>query len=291
MELLHHWCTNTYATMTDVPDQLEIWKTTAVKIGFSYPFLLNEILAIAALHMATCGKSGGRDFWQTRAMELQSLALNGFNSMERQVDESNCIAILLFSALLGSHLLGDYSHHLPPGSHYLDHVVKCVGLLRNVRSLLLTEWTPFLRASSIGSLMMTRNPQPPYVGIPDECRELTAMIRQSDLGASSIEAYDAAIDRLFWLFDLAEVLSEIHETPRSVFAWPVQLRDEYMSLLNQRQPEALIILAYYGVILHCYRKAWCIGHSGASLIRAIDGQIGIYWSRWLGWPLRMISST
>ncbi|KAL8681325.1 MAG: hypothetical protein Q9186_002534 [Xanthomendoza sp. 1 TL-2023] len=278
--------------MTDVPDQQEMWKTTVVKIALSHAFLLNEVLAIAALHLVA-SRSERHDFWQTRSMELQSHALIGFNSIEKEVDETNCVPILLFSALLGAHLLGDRSRtqNLTSHSEYLDHVVNCVGLMRNVRSLVLKQWTATLRDSSIGALMMTRNPQPPYHDVPNECRELTAMVRQSDLGVSSIEAYDMAIDRLLWLFDLAEVPSKVHDTPRSVFAWPVQLRDEFMSLLNRRQPEALIILAYYGVILHFYRKAWCIGNSGACLIRAIDALVGNYWSRWLQWPMQMIAST
>ncbi|KAL8805382.1 MAG: hypothetical protein Q9223_005265 [Gallowayella weberi] len=278
--------------MTDIPDQQEMWKTTAIKIALSHPFLLNEVLAIAALHLVA-SRSGRHDFWQTRAMELQSHALNGFNSIEKEVDETTCVPILLFSALLGTHLLGDRSRtqHLTSHSEFLDHVVNCVGLMRSVRSLVLAQWTPTLRDSPIGALMVSRNPQPPYHNVPHECRELTAMVRQSDLGVSSIEAYEAAIDRLFWLFDLTDVPSKIHDTPRSVFAWPVQLRDEYMSLLVRRQPEALIILAYYGVVLHFYRKAWCIGNSGASLIRAIEGQVGKYWSRWLQWPMQRIAST
>lgn len=292
MELLHHWCTHTYKTMTDVPDQQLIWQTTAVTIGFTYTFLLNELLAIAALHMAIC-RPESENVWHTRATELQSLALKGFNSMEQQVDESNCVVVLLFSALVGTHLLGDRSRirALASSSDYLDHLVSCVSLMRSVRGLVLKNHSAFLLQSSVRALMITRNPKPPYDGVPSECRQLTALITESDLGPSSIEAYGTAIDRLFWLFDLAEVPSKPHDTPRSVFAWPVQLTDEYTALLNQRRPEALIILAYYGVILHSFRNAWCIGDAGASMIRAIDTQLGSYWSRWLQWPMGMIASS
>ncbi|KAI4232464.1 MAG: hypothetical protein LQ349_004987 [Xanthoria aureola] len=292
MELLHHWCTQTYKSMTDVPEQQLLWQTTAVTIGFTNPFLLNELLAIAALHMAIC-RPERETVWHTRATELQSLALTGFNTMAQQVDESNCVVVLLFSALVGTHLLGDRSRirALASRSDYLDHLVSCVNLMRSVRGLVLKNHTAFLLQSSVKALMITRNPIPPYEGVPSECRKLTALITESDLGPSSIEAYGAAIDRLFWLFDLAGVPSKPHDTPRFVFAWPVQLTDEYTSLLNQRRPEALIILAYYGVILHFYRDAWCIGDSGACMIRAIDAQLGSYWSQWLQWPMKVIASS
>ncbi|KAL8671609.1 MAG: hypothetical protein Q9168_003899 [Polycauliona sp. 1 TL-2023] len=278
--------------MTSVPDQQYIWQTTATTIGFAYPFLLNELLAISALHMASCRPANEEEVWHTRATELQSLALKGFNSMEQQVDESNCEVVLLFSALIGTHLLGDRSQirALASSSDYLDHLVSCVSLMRSVRSLVLKHHTVFLLQSSVRALLITRNPLPPYENVPSECRQLSVLIEESDLGPSSVEAYEAAIDRLFWLFDLTEVPSKPHDTPRSVFAWPVQLDDGYMTLLNQRRPEALVILAYYGVVLHFYRNAWCIGDAGASLIRAIDAQLGSYWSRWLQWPISMIDS-
>jgi len=66
------------------------------------------------------------------------------------------------------------------------------------------------------------------------------------------------------------------------------LPEEYVMLLNQRRPEALIILAYYGVVLHSYRKAWAIGDSGAALIKAISAQLGSYWGHWLLWPMQMV---
>lgn len=76
-----------------------------------------------------------------------------------------------------------------------------------------------------------------------------------------------------------------------MISWPVQLPEEYIVLLNQRRPEALTILAYYGVVLHSYRKAWAIGDAGASLVKTINAQVGSYWSRWLLWPMQIVKCT
>ncbi|KAL8950313.1 MAG: hypothetical protein Q9222_003636 [Ikaeria aurantiellina] len=289
MQLLHHYCTNTYKTLTNDPEQQAMWQTNAVKIGLSYPFLLNEMLAIAALHMAT-RVPDRQAFYYTRATQLQSQALNGFNSMQKEVDESNCIPVLLFSALLGSHLLGDRSrtHGLGPSEH-LDHIISCVRLMRSVSKLVLKRWTSFLQESEIAPLMRSRNPQPPFA-VPSEYHALDSLMQQSDLGQTSLDAYSAAIDRLYWLIALIDVPNSMPDTPRSTLAWPVQLSDDYMLLLEQRRPEALIILLYYGVVLHFCRHAWAIGDSGALLVRAIESQLGGYWKPWLDWPLQIIDA-
>lgn len=38
--------------------------------------------------------------------------------------------------------------------------------------------------------------------------------------------------------------------------WPVRLPVGYVDLLEQRRPEVLVILAYYGVLLHRARDYW-----------------------------------
>lgn len=289
IELLHHWYTSTVLTMTPEVDQQEMWRTTAVTHALSHPFLLREILASAALHTATC-KPDKQGLYITRATELQNDALSKFREVE-VTDESNCIAILLFSSLLGVHLLADRSRTRGIGfSGYLDHVLGCISLLRSVMKLVLQEWMPFFQNSEIKPLMRSRNPQPPYDNIPVECRNLDDLIKEADLGPISITAYNTAIDRLFWLLALTEIPSVQHDTACWAISWPVQLPDDYIMLLNQRRPEALIILAYYGVVLHFYRGAWTIGDTGSCLVKAISAQVGSFWGRWLAWPLQMIES-
>lgn len=285
IRLLHHWYTMTCLTLTDDPDQQELWRTTVVKHGLSHPFLLHEILAIAALHLATCIPEE-KGLLTTRATELQNYAVGKFHEVE-VTNETNCIAVMLFSSLLGVHLLADRSRTQGLGfSDFLDHVLRCMGLLRGVMELTLKEWTSFFQASDIAPLIRDGRPQVPYDNIPKDCRDLVELVKESDLGPSSVTAYNAAIDRLFWLFALSDVPT-VHSTARWAIGWPVQLPDEYIVLLNQRRPEALIILSYYGVILHFNREAWIIGDTGARLVRAINSQLGSFWERWLAWPLQI----
>lgn len=264
--------------MSPEPTQQETWQITAVKIGLSHPFLLNEILAIAAMHLAICSPER-RELYHTRATELQSFTLNRFNTIQKQVDKSNCVAILLFSSLLGVHLLANRAdtRELDFGE-YLDHIQSYISVTRSVHSLVIAEWWSYLHESEIHPLtrLSAQDPQPPYNSIPSECRALCDLIDESQHQPPSIKAYNTAIDRLFWLFEIADIPSTLHSTIRWIIAWPVQLPELYVVLLNQRRPEALVILAYYGVVLHSYRDAWAIGDSGAALVKAISAQLENY---------------
>ncbi|KAL8777211.1 MAG: hypothetical protein Q9194_002684 [Teloschistes cf. exilis] len=274
MELLHHWSTATYATLTPELDQQEMWQTTVIRVGMNHHFLLFEILGIAALHLAV-SRPDQKKLYYARATELQNNALTGFNNEVIQVDESNCTAILLYSSLLGVHILANRSETADLGlSEYLDHLLRYIEMTRGVRNLVIADWWRFLQASEIQPLtrLSVNDAKPPY-NIPLECQQLGDLIQESDLSHSSIQAYNQAIDRLFWVYDVADVPASTHDNIRWVISWPVQLSAEYMMLLNQRRPEALIILAYYGVVLHSYRKSWAIGDCGAHLVNAVNAQL------------------
>ena len=200
---------------------------------------------------------------------------------------------MLFSSLFGVSILADRPRNPNLGfTDYLDHFLSYIGLTKSVRHLVITPWWSQLQQSEIKPLtrVPTLNPEPPYETVQSECRKLRELIEESDLQQSSVQAYRSAIDRLFWLYTVADVPSSSHTNIRWVISWPIQLSDEYVVLLNQRRPEALIILAYYGVALHSYRKSWAVGDAGATLIKAVSAQVGKYWSSWLSWPMQIVGS-
>lgn len=54
-----------------------------------------------------------------------------------------------------------------------------------------------------------------------------------------------------------------------IMTWPVTLSDEYVGLIEARDPMALAILAHYGVIIHLLQDRWWAADSGKRLVHAI----------------------
>lgn len=195
---------------------------------------------------------------------------------------------MLFSSFLALHVLADRSQTpFQPSTSHLDSFLHCLDLIRSVRRVVISDWHLLIRESDLQPLFDVAQPTQPY-SMPTPCHDLEALPHLADLGLTSIAAYDAAIERLQWTYAVADVPNTTHSTIGWLLAWPVQLNDEYAKLLNERRPEALIILAYYGVLLHFYRGSWAVGDSGAVVVRAINSQIGGYWAKWMAWPLQMV---
>jgi hypothetical protein len=289
MEFLHHFCTVTYLTMTPEHAQQQMWQSTAVKIGLSFPFLMHQILAIAALHLGHCDPKR-QAYCSIKATELQSLAMEEFAALQNQVDASNCRAIFLFASLLAIHVLADPTRSRDVSfGDFLDHLLGCINLVQGVRQLVLQGWEPHLKDSEIGALFHIQHPKQPY-DIPDECRKLSNLMENVNLGDATVETYRRTLDRLHFNFALSGVPSQRNSTIRWLLTWPMQLTRDYIELLQERRPEALIILAHYGVLLQYYRECWAVGDTGVFLIRAISAHTGRHWEPWLAWPNRMIGS-
>jgi hypothetical protein len=289
MEILHHFCTVTYLTLTPEHAQQKVWQSTAVKLGLSFPFLMHQILAIAALHLGHCNPERW-DYYSTKAIELQSQAMEEFAVVQNQVDVSNCGAIFLFASLLAIQVLADpkRSGDLSFGD-YLDNLLGCISLVQGVRHLVIEDWEQQLHDSEIGALFKIQHPARPY-DIPEECRKLSNLIENANVGEATLSTYSGTLDSLQFSFALSGAPSQSHSTIRWLLAWPMQLNREFLQLLQERRPEALIILAYYGVQLKCYRECWVVGDTGVFLIRAISNHTGRHWQPWLAWPNMIIDS-
>ena len=109
-------------------------------------------------------------------------------------------------------------------------------------------------------------------------------------GLNQIEAYNLATEKLEGLYSLSDVPRQRFSTVQWLLAWPIQLRSDYLGLLGEKRPEALVILAYYGTLLHFYNRSWVVGETGRRLVQALGEYLGPEWKDWMQWPSEMVSS-
>jgi Fungal specific transcription factor domain len=293
LELLHHFCTVTYLTLSPEVDMQDVWRNAVPRHALSSPFLMYAILALAAVHLGLLNPSK-REYYYNQGRELQNRAMSGFRDIEFKVEESNCVAVLLFSCLLPLQVLADPTSAVGlSSSGYIDHFIHCIRLMQGAHGLVVEKWWGHI--SSQNELFAMWKPIPTFdqdkLKIPEEVTHLSKITHNTSLSEQAREAYIPAIERLQWVFSISEIPSLDYSTVRWFFAWPVTLKVSYLELLNERRPEALVILAYYGTLLHFYRESWVISDKGTRLVMAINGVLGEYWGDWMKWPNEMIKTT
>lgn len=288
--LLHHVETS----MTD--DILGIGQTAtvidmAVRHAVEFPYLIDQLLAFSAMHLAHKVPERAASY-RHQATELQTRGLAYFTKETEHVgagDVNSAGPRFLFATLLSLHTLAEtMTYHRAEFDFFLDRFIECMKLHRGIlyivrpqlQLLMQTELEPIIALSQI------QLPRDPHRGT--ECEPLIALVESArDLPPATSHACHEAARLLQWAFDLSGRLPN-PDIPHAVSGFSVVVPPEYLDVLGERCPEALVILAYYAVLLHRTRRYWICGGNGAFMIRAIAHHLGPRWHEPMRWPLEVL---
>lgn len=292
MELVVHLMLNKEIfTLGDGVSDYSFSIALAFKIGLESPYLMYQLLAFSARHLAFLHPESSASYLH-QAVTLQTRAVSLFNAAWTEVDQSNCVPVLLFSAILGHHVFADTLARRDPGGleAFMGHYIPCVEMhrgiytiVRTARSLLMDS---VLEPILSGSAEFTS--QPPR---GSHCQRIRELVEGADgLGDKDKEACRQAIGYLQVGFDaiLAEEEQEEGEEEgrryQMIFSWTLLAPPEFTGLLAAKQPEVLVLLGYYALLLHYGRNKWQVGDAGAYILGIVVDYLGPKWDYWLEYP-------
>ncbi|KHO01833.1 Zn(2)-C6 fungal-type DNA-binding domain protein [Metarhizium album ARSEF 1941] len=304
LSLLYH-ITLTKDSFLMAPDQGTDVVEIAIRLASSHPYLIDEVLALAALHKATTASPSDSAHLLHVATQLQTRAIRRFTRLSSTLppeDMASSIPRFLFAATLSLHDLADTLSSVRTLHHsqfpvFVNRFVDCFRIHHGVRAVIRPTWQHLLTSELEPLLRVTERTgtetdYEPAVGKDSsrghECRPLHDLLASSDLGPATVTACRGAVDRLQWAFDLYRDLSTPAAGPHATSAFSVTVGTDYVDVLRRLQPEAVAVLAYYGVLLHQCRHFWIFGNAGAFVVRAIARNLGTYWHQVMAWPLSMI---
>lgn len=243
------------------------------------PFLLNEVLAISALH-----------FSMMRPEKCQF-----YRESIVDINDDNVLAVFLFSGVLGLHFFFDV--FFTPAQDlegFLAQLIQSIRLLQGVRTILEGRWE-YITKSDLQPLLLDtqKNEKPPdYTDeVVERLKTLNVAISHSPgLRPHQTKVIEKEIESLSWVHTTWTSLDDNLENrnPRTVTSWPVMISAEFVILLDERRPEAIIVLAYFSVLLHRCRNWWAAGASGQFLLGAVELFLGVGWEGLLEWPRSVV---
>ena len=268
-----------------------------LKHAFTYPFLLNELLAVSALHLSTC-RPAQQSFYREEAARLQSEALRLFNETVCDLNAQNIVPAFLFSGLLGIATFFETFHdpaYKESDWAFFEKIVQSVRLLRGVRTIV-EGWWDFLLTSEIKHILDEAvRPNLDWSNeVVDRFEAFRVHILQSPgLDETRAAVYDEAIKMLVWVYKSAfskASESSFHDQAAAKHAtrWMILVPPGYIELLVQRKPEALVILGHFAVILHKLRTCWTVGDAARQLLLIVEAHLEEPWHTTLSWPKSFI---
>ncbi|KAK4160835.1 hypothetical protein QBC43DRAFT_269711 [Cladorrhinum sp. PSN259] len=299
LELLNHFQTQLLQSIG--LDQMVAVVRLTVTEAFANPFLMDQLLALSAAHKSTLPDTTHlRDHYRTEATRLQTRALAQFNETQASLSDKDPMPVFLFSTFLGQHVLYDtlqqVSSHEGDMAALIDTLGQCLSIhhgIAHIAGQSWTELTPRLppefeehKERHLEASDLANNPE-------SECYPLMQLLKGSQMDESSVQDCALAVERLqqlihaqrsFQMMKLSEPLINF------VQEWPVRVPQGYITLVKERRPEALMVLAHYSVLLHQARDCWVVGNAGSFLIRSIRDYLPD-WRDWLEWPISCIGGT
>ena len=307
-----------------------------LRTGLDAPYLLHQLLAFSARHLAYLHPRKSVEYLhlatslQMRAVSLfnaKALTQNGTSGSAAAaavVDGSNCVAVLVFSSVLGNHLLADVlappraSHQgqgQPQGQGqgqrerrgqrqrpiseeqnqeeeaetldgFLARYVQAIEMNRGVVVVSTASW-PLLMTTEVGPTIAASAAFTMREPKGDHCQGLPELVDGAvGLTDAEREACRRAVRHLQVGFDTVEEHKDQKDAycHQMIFVWTMMAPPELSALLMAKRPEVLVLLGYYALLLYHGRNMWQVGDAGRYILGLIVDHLGREWYPWLKYP-------
>ncbi|KAH7166511.1 hypothetical protein EDB81DRAFT_285424 [Dactylonectria macrodidyma] len=289
--LLSHYISTTSTTLVDRHGTLDVWQKTIPQMAHEHPFLMHTILACSALHLAHSSPSQ-RPFFLLQARSHQDIAMPLFRHAIANVSASNCHAVLAFSHLLIVYSFAANSADEPlfftnPASPSQGMLCSWLYFVRNGCLLVCEQWDR-IETGPLGPL--ARSWEMPIPGVQEETQSaltdylLSILPGNSDIQDeepwfhSACEIYRETAAQLGWAFATSQALTGNDFTTWDLIrVWPMVISPEFIELLVQEHPAALILLAHYCLLLERIQPQWYFEGRATMLLNTVLERLDRQW--------------
>lgn len=301
LELFHHVCSQQLPLPLPSNDGKIL--SAVLEAACSAPCLMNALLAVSALHLSHV-RPAQRAYYHHQAVHFHTHALSIFNQQRPRVTPENCVSLIVFGQLTSLHVLYETTldcNEDKSGIEPLNRFLEYIKVYRGVVLIAKEAWQALLQ-SKLRSIFTASAGIAEYRSSggsqTSELRSVISISRALDREQKQLCL--EAIDRLQWIFSPSEPESRRSHSPGRgeeagemhslglVHAWPCLAHEAVLDLWCNKTPEALLMLAYYGVLMHQHSHFWTYADVGQTLVRTIARYLGPDWQHFMVWPLGQV---
>ena len=255
-----------------------------IDLGIRYPYLLHELCAFSARHLANLNPDKARSYLH-HAITLQTRAVSLFNTSHVPITQETCVPTLLFATTLGHHVFTDTLSRRDGNDleAFLLHFTQCLDTLQGVY-IIFQEARPFWDESVLADILSQSASLTSRRPVGNHCQRVAELVESSsNLSGDEKKACNEAVRYLQVGFD---ALFSEHEEPgnqyQMLFLWCILVPKDFIVLLSRKSFEALVALGYYAVLLQHGRTMWQVENAGDYLLGLLqsyfDGKVEWDWS-------------
>ncbi|ORY17171.1 hypothetical protein BCR34DRAFT_62686 [Clohesyomyces aquaticus] len=297
LELMHHWTTEAHLSLSGRQDIQLMYQVVAPKCAITHQFLMHELLAYSALHMAY-SRPDQRKAYYALGSHHQDLAIRCMRQVIPNMSEQNAPAMFITSSLLPLTVLAINSLDVSRTnlqSSPIDELLDVFALVQGMHSII-GSTRDVVRNSPIGIIMTDHPMGTPVVPLIDEAYHRITDLRTL-IESRFPEEDDVRTECLNAIAAFREHTQQIgapnidNRELRMLFLWPCKLSSNYLNMLRQKEPVAIAIMAYYATILSAAEsKNWFLNGWAERIIATVEAIVEPNWKQVMQWPIQVIAA-
>lgn len=289
LEIFNHYAAYTSASLSDRDSVQLTWRVAVPKEAIPYNFLMHALLSFASAHLAQLCPAQ-RTAYSRGAFIHRNIALRSCIPALRDITPKNCHALFAFSSVIAVSTFAFPEASSESHTSPVDNILTFLVLIRGVNTVLQggLDW---IRSGSLNPLLQDGrvNWREQVALLPiaflAPFERLRTLNQNATPDSNVRKVYAEAIQDLENSYGAYQLIASDRSL---VFIWCAIIPSEYVALLRERQPMALVILAHFAVLLHNVGAQWWAGDRGRHLAGAIHNELNNDWKLAVEWPMAVV---
>lgn len=258
------------------------------EIGFENPYVLHLMFAFTALHLAHC-RPNRKDDYVATADHHYERALILVTSEIANLNPNNCDAVLVAVQMI---CFISWGRGPQPGEYLAfgrDKKSDWLIMFRGIRTTLAgVEKQQFTKSHAPATKYKGR-PLPAQDAPENHEKQLDELREHVDFVSKDTPQHDddvQAVDILREMYDnrYQGIDGEYHVA----FGWLFRMTDSYLERLQERDSTAIIIYAYFVVLIRALEQFWYMQGWTHHVMSGIWELLPREYRAWLDWPTKMV---
>ncbi|KAL0929370.1 uncharacterized protein CTRU02_215726 [Colletotrichum truncatum] len=290
-ELLHHYSTVTYQTILDDESTERAWRVNVPQEGARHDFLMHGILAVAAMHLRRLRPESAA-YYNHLATQHYSESLKLYRPILDQLSRSTATPVFIFSSFLVCMSLQMFEQNDQQDLEAvlsLDSILDAFKLERGIHDILRLTWDWLLGTPFSSLLLFSERMTDCLITLDDNeaLDRVEACVREDLTANPMLGDYLDAVKRLREVYACRSTAIR-HKS--AVFSWPVLVSTAFYDEMTQKKPLAIVLLAYFGLLLNELRNVWWVGRAGRRLLRDCADLLSGKHRELVGWAERRVDA-
>ena len=286
---MHHFTACTAESLSFAHEQQHAWQKDIPVLAYDAPYLMDAILAVAALHLRTIYPDDHSLVHASHS--YMASALSQYSTLLAQgITEHNAEALFSTAAMIAFQASASrrFDSGEKPGSYSLP--LAWFHSFQGVKTVVLSSWQWIRTSSRVFPIIKG---QPALVlDLNQDSKQFFSFLLE-DLGEDLEPIHEAWREetKRAYLHAVA-YLNWAHQKPERsrILGFAATVSKRFVDLIGQLDPRALVIIACFFAMTKVVDEAWWLQGVAKREVMGLSELLPLEWVGKMDWPMRIASS-